>query len=93
MLKEDDHDFVQFKVTNTGTHINDADLKRIGERFFRTDKARTRTTGGTGLGITIVKEIIRLHEGQFTMTSDAIEGTTVMIQLPGLPTEEKEEII
>lgn len=90
-LKDDD-DFVQFRLTNKGTHINDEDLKRIGERFFRTDKARTRTTGGTGLGITIVKEIIRLHNGQFTMTSDADTGTTVTIQLPGLPAEKKEDI-
>ncbi|WP_342505542.1 HAMP domain-containing sensor histidine kinase [Sporosarcina sp. FSL K6-2383] len=90
-LKDKD-DFVQFRLTNKGTHINEVDLKRIGERFFRTDKARTRTTGGTGLGITIVKEIIRLHNGQFTITSDSVIGTTVTIQLPGLPTEEKEDI-
>lgn len=89
---KDDNDCVQFSLTNKGTHINDEDLKRIGERFFRTDKARTRTTGGTGLGITIVKEIIRLHSGRFTMTSDAETGTTVTIQLPGLPTKEKEDI-
>ncbi len=91
MLKDDD-DFVQFRLSNNGTLINDEDLKRIGERFFRTDKARTRTTGGTGLGITIVKEIIRLHNGRFTMTSDAVTGTTVSIQLPGLQTGEKEDM-
>ncbi|WP_203247184.1 sensor histidine kinase [Sporosarcina beigongshangi] len=90
-LKDEDN-FVQFRLVNKGTHINDEDLKRIGERFFRTDKARTRTTGGTGLGITIVKEIIRLHNGQFTITSDANLGTTVTIQLPGLPIDEKEDI-
>ncbi len=89
-LKEN-NDFVQFQVTNKGTHINEEDLKRIGERFFRTDKARTRTTGGTGLGLTIVKEIIRLHNGQFTLTSDTFTGTMVTIQLPGLPTIEKED--
>ncbi|MFJ7934685.1 sensor histidine kinase [Sporosarcina sp. NPDC096371] len=87
---KDNDDFVQFLVTNKGTHIHDEDLKRIGERFFRTDKARTRTTGGTGLGLTIVKEIVRLHNGLFTITSDAETGTTVSIQLPGLLTQEKE---
>ncbi len=72
--------------------IDDEDLERIGDRFFRTDKARNRTTGGTGLGLPIVKEIIRLHNGTFEMTSDATTGTTVTIQLPGLSIDEKEEV-
>ena len=79
-------------MTNDGILIDDEDLKRIGDRFFRTDKARNRTTGGTGLGLPIVKEIIRLHNGTFSMTSDAMTGTTVTIQLPGLSTDEKEEV-
>ena len=84
--------FLQFRVTNDGILIDDEDLERIGDRFFRTDKARNRTTGGTGLGLPIVKEIIRLHNGTFEMTSDAMTGTTVTIQLPGLSIDEKEEV-
>ncbi len=80
-LKEEG-DFVQFQVTNEGLPIDKEDLERIGERFFRTDKARNRTTGGTGLGLSIVKELIRLHNGQFMIASDAQTGTTVTIQLP-----------
>ncbi|MCG7335665.1 HAMP domain-containing histidine kinase [Sporosarcina sp. ACRSM] len=75
-------DFVEFQVTNEGLPIDKEDLERIGERFFRTDKARNRTTGGTGLGLSIVKEIIRLHSGQFRIASDTQTGTTVTIQLP-----------
>lgn len=75
-------DTVQFQVRNYGIVIESEDIHRIGERFFRTDKARTRTTGGTGLGLSIVKEITRLHGGKFGLTSDAVNGTVVTIQLP-----------
>lgn len=80
-LKEEG-EFAQFQVTNEGLPIDKEDLERIGERFFRTDKARNRTTGGTGLGLSIVKELIRLHNGQFMIASDDKTGTTVTIQLP-----------
>src|SRR5699024_9958220 len=60
---------VQYKIKNDGIIIPKEDLARIGERFFRTDKARNRTTGGTGLGLSIVKEIVRLHDGTFTIKS------------------------
>ncbi|MEK4801331.1 HAMP domain-containing sensor histidine kinase [Oceanobacillus sp. FSL K6-0118] len=78
---------VQFQINNDGVGIPKEDIERIGERFFRTDKARNRTTGGTGLGLSIVKEIIRLHEGKFTISSTQSTGTTVTIQLPYLDIE------
>lgn len=73
---------VEYKINNKGITIKEEDLDRIGERFFRTDKARTRTTGGTGLGLSIVKEIVRLHDGTCLITSEDENGTTVTIQLP-----------
>lgn len=75
---------IQFSVRNTGMVISKEDLHRIGERFFRTDKARNRTTGGTGLGLSIVKEIVRLHNGKFDIISDSENGTTVTIHFQGL---------
>lgn len=81
--------FTKFSINNVGMTINQDDLKRIGERFFRTDKARNRTTGGTGLGLSIVKEIIRLHEGSFSIKSSEEEGTTVTIELPLLKESEE----
>jgi signal transduction histidine kinase len=80
-LEEDDN-YVLFSVINQGTPISDEDINRIGERFFRTDKARNRATGGTGLGLSIVKEIVRLHNGTFTIESNTSDGTNVLIQLP-----------
>lgn len=85
-LEEANH-FVQFKVKNDGISIDMDDVQHVGERFFRTDKARNRATGGTGLGLSIVKEIVRLHNGQFSIESDATNGTTVTIQLNGLKDE------
>lgn len=77
-------DTIQFQVQNHGIIIESEDIHRIGERFFRTDKARNRTTGGTGLGLSIVKEITRVHNGKFEMTSTITDGTIVTIQLPKL---------
>ncbi|MBE1554256.1 sensor histidine kinase [Sporosarcina limicola] len=83
---------IEFKVINKGIVISTDDLQRIGERFFRTDKARTRTTGGTGLGLSIVKEIVRLHNGTFLIASDSIVGTTITIQLPSLTADMEEDV-
>ncbi|WP_432352395.1 sensor histidine kinase [Sporosarcina sp. A2] len=80
---------VRYVVQNDGLTISEEDLSRMGERFFRTDKARTRTTGGTGLGLSIVKEIVRLHHGTFAMDSNPTTGTIVTIDLP-LFTDEEE---
>ena len=87
----DNDNFVQFSVINQGTLIDEEDINRIGERFFRTDKARNRATGGTGLGLSIVKEIVRLHNGTFTIKSSPSEGTNVLIQLPMWKDEEFNE--
>ncbi|MCM3637048.1 HAMP domain-containing histidine kinase [Sporosarcina luteola] len=72
--------YAELKVTNEGIVIPEDDIGRIGERFFRTDKARNRTTGGSGLGLSIVKEIIRLHGGTFSIESDEAAGTTVTVR-------------
>lgn len=72
---------IRFVIENDGVTIDDEDIDRIGERFFRTDKARTRTTGGTGLGLSIVKEIVRLHGGSFVITNKPA-ATAVVIELP-----------
>lgn len=79
--------YAEYSLNNIGVTIDKADLKRIGERFFRTDRARTKTTGGTGLGLSIVKEIVRLHEGTFSITSNEVDGTTVTISFPLLDLE------
>lgn len=70
------------EVKNEGISISEQDLSRIGERFFRTDKARSRTTGGSGLGLSIVKEIVRLHSGDFSIRNGAAQEVIAAVRLP-----------
>ena len=83
-------DFVVYTISNDGDTIQQADIPHIGERFYRTDKARTRLTGGTGLGLSIVKQIVQLHEGTFSIMSHAKTGTVVTIKFPLLKESEGE---
>ncbi|MGL6340497.1 MAG: sensor histidine kinase, partial [Waterburya sp.] len=54
----------------------------IFDRFYRVDKARTRQTGGFGLGLAIAQQIIQAHEGKITVESQVGKGTTFQICLP-----------
>lgn len=69
-------------VEDSGIGIPATDLPLIFDRFYRVDKARTRSAGGTGLGLTIVKFIIEIHGGQIDVQSTVHKGTTFTIKLP-----------
>ncbi|MDW7675573.1 MAG: HAMP domain-containing sensor histidine kinase, partial [Bacillota bacterium] len=69
-------------VEDQGIGINESDLKRIFERFYRQDKARSRETGGAGIGLAIVSEIVTLHGGQVTVKSEVGVGSKFNILLP-----------
>lgn len=73
---------VEVLITDTGVGIDPGDLPHIFERFYRGDKARTRTAGGTGLGLAITREIIARHHGTIDVESIPGQGSTFMIRLP-----------
>lgn len=69
-------------VADKGEGILPEHIDRIFERFYRTDKARSRDLGGTGLGLAIVKHLAKLHAGEVSVNSKLGTGTTFRIQLP-----------
>ncbi|MBF0564013.1 MAG: PAS domain S-box protein [Nitrospirae bacterium] len=66
-------------VKDTGSGIPKRCLSRIGERFFRVDPSRSRELGGTGLGMAIVKHIVKAHNWEMKIDSDEGRGTTVKL--------------
>lgn len=69
-------------VTDQGRGIEPKHLTRIFERFYRTDRARSRELGGTGLGLSIVKHIAEVHGGRVSVDSKPGYGSTFRIHLP-----------
>ncbi|TGE38218.1 HAMP domain-containing protein [Desulfosporosinus fructosivorans] len=72
----------EIKISNTGIGISEEDLPLIFERFYRADKSRTRETGGTGIGLALVRQIIDLHQGTITVQSKVEHETVFIVQLP-----------
>jgi two-component system sensor histidine kinase BaeS len=74
--------WLAIRVCDTGSGINPADLPFIFERFYRADRSRTGATGGSGLGLSIVKAIITAHRGTVRAESRLGEGTCITFTLP-----------
>lgn len=73
---------LKIEVADTGTGIPKEDLPFIFERFYKADKARTRSKGGTGLGLAIAKNIINTHKGEIHVHSVLGQGTTFSFWIP-----------
>ncbi len=69
-------DKVMVEVADDGMGIDQQDVPRVFERFYRTDKSRSREMGGTGLGLSIVKHIIEAHGEKITLRSQPDKGST-----------------
>ena len=70
------------EVQDSCLGISQVDLPRIFDRFYRVDKSRSRSMGGSGLGLSIVKKIIEGHKGTVTVDSIVGQGSTFRIVLP-----------
>jgi len=77
-----DGQWVIFTVTDYSQGIPEEEQDKIFDRFYRVDKARSRETGGTGLGLPIAKEITEAHQGRLTLTSQINKGSTFILKLP-----------
>ncbi|MEP6963576.1 MAG: ATP-binding protein, partial [Acidobacteriota bacterium] len=75
-------DQVEFFVRDSGMGIPQEDLSRLFERFYRVDKARSRTLGGTGLGLAIVKHLAHSQGGDVRVESKVDKGSTFFFTLP-----------
>jgi two-component system sensor histidine kinase SenX3 len=74
--------WIEIAVSDQGIGIPQRDLDRVFERFYRVDRARSRTTGGTGLGLAIVRHVASNHGGDVVVTSTEGEGSTFVLRLP-----------
>jgi two-component system, OmpR family, phosphate regulon sensor histidine kinase PhoR len=74
-------------VADSGDGISAEHIKRIFERFYRVDRARSREVSGTGLGLSIVKHLARAHGGEVIVESTPGEGSAFMIELPAISSE------
>jgi len=77
-----DKNDANLKVSDTGIGILPEDLPNIFERFYRADRARSRDRGGTGLGLTIVQNIVQEHKGNIDVESTPGRGSTFTLRLP-----------
>lgn len=77
----DDH-YIDISVKNTGEGLSSDEIPHIFERFYKTDKSRSKDKTGLGLGLTICKRIVHLHDGRILVRSVKGEFTEFIIQLP-----------
>ncbi len=80
-----DQDQVCVVVQDSGIGIAPEHLQHIFDRFYRADKSRSRSQGGTGIGLTIAKHLVDLHGGGITVSSVPGSGSTFTVSLPSAP--------
>ena len=83
-----DGDEVVFTVTDTGTGIAPEDLPHVFDRFWRAEKSRSRRTGGSGLGLPIVRHLVAAHGGTVVADCEPGGGAVFTLRVPGAPAPE-----
>lgn len=80
VLRSSDH--LKITISDTGLGINAEQLPYIFDRFYQADSSENQAKPGTGIGLSLVKELVDLHEGQISVKSEVGQGTTFDIRLP-----------
>ena len=88
LLRDGENALIQ--VSDTGMGVPEDAIPHLFERFYRVDKARARKTGGSGLGLSIVRNMLERNNGSIGVTSTLGEGTVFTVNLPVFDTEEAE---
>lgn len=79
------------KICDTGTGIPEDAVGHIFERFYRVDKARSRASGGSGLGLSIVRNMVQRNQGNIRVESTYGKGTTFTLEFTAFDTDEQEK--
>lgn len=90
MTADEERRTVQVQVADTGSGIHPSDLPHIFERFYKNDKTRHSSSGGSGLGLSIAKEIVEMHGGRLS-AENAEEGGSVFTVVLPLQSDERQE--
>lgn len=77
-----DEDKVACRISDTGIGISPEDKAHVFERFYKADKSRDRSLGGSGLGLSLVKKIVELHGGMVSVESEPEKGSAFTVTLP-----------
>ena len=88
---DSDHMNAVIVVSDTGIGIEETHFAKLFQRFYRVDKARDREAGGSGLGLSIVRQIVMLHKGTISVESQVGEGSSFTARLPLIQTVEQED--
>jgi two-component system phosphate regulon sensor histidine kinase PhoR len=78
---EESYEYLRISVKDNGIGVPEKELKNIFNRFYRVDKARTTNLGGTGLGLSLVKEVVDLYSGDINVISQEKLGTEFIIRI------------
>ena len=81
ILGESVNGYYRIRVVDNGRGMPEEAIKHITEAFYRVDKSRSRAQGGAGLGLTLCKEVIQLHNGTIAFASREGNGTCVTVTL------------